>query len=72
MLTEIKNRGVDDVCMVVCGELKGLPEPVTTTWQYVQRQACILRVLLPDLRNADYHERKIENGSDDHGGEVRS
>lgn len=27
VLTEIKNRGVDDVCMVVCDGLKGLPDP---------------------------------------------
>ena len=26
VLTEIKNRGTDDVCMVVCDGLKGLPE----------------------------------------------
>jgi putative transposase len=32
VLTEIKNRGVEDVCLVVCDGLKGLPEPITTTW----------------------------------------
>ena len=31
VLTEIKNRGVADVCIVVCDGLKGLPESVTTT-----------------------------------------
>jgi transposase-like protein len=42
VLTEIKNRGVEDVCMVVCDGLKGLPESITTTWTYAQVQACIL------------------------------
>ena len=34
VLTEIKNRGVDDVCIVVCDGLKGLPESITTTWPF--------------------------------------
>ncbi|MDT7552282.1 MAG: putative transposase, partial [Pseudonocardiales bacterium] len=32
VLTEIKNRGVNDVLMVVCDGLTGLPDAVTTTW----------------------------------------
>ncbi len=32
VLTEIKNRGVDDVCIVVCDGLKGLPESIGATW----------------------------------------
>jgi putative transposase len=32
VLTEIKNRGVKDVCIVVCDGLKGLPESINTTW----------------------------------------
>ena len=31
VLTEIKNRGVNDVLMVVCDGLTGLPDAVTTT-----------------------------------------
>jgi transposase-like protein len=33
VLTEIKNRGVQDVCIAVCDGLKGLPEAITTTWE---------------------------------------
>src|SRR3954453_41144 len=32
VLTEIKNRGVEDVCIVVCDGLKGLPESIAATW----------------------------------------
>ena len=32
VLTEIKNRGAADVCIVVCDGLKGLPEAITTVW----------------------------------------
>jgi transposase-like protein len=31
VFTEIKNRGVKDVCIAVCDGLKGLPEAITTT-----------------------------------------
>ena len=33
VLTEIKNRGVADVCIAVCDGLKGLPEVITTGWE---------------------------------------
>jgi len=32
ILTEIRNRGVGDVCMLVCDGLKGLPEAVGQVW----------------------------------------
>lgn len=32
VLTEIRNRGVRDVCIVVCDGLKGLPEAVEAVW----------------------------------------
>ena len=33
VLTEIKNRGVRDVCMLVCDGLKGLPDAVSDVWE---------------------------------------
>lgn len=32
ILTELKNRGVEDVCMLVCDGLKGLPEAIGQVW----------------------------------------
>ncbi|HVU60694.1 MAG TPA: IS256 family transposase [Mycobacteriales bacterium] len=52
VLTEIKNRGVEDVCIVVCDGLKGLPESITTTWQYAAVQACILHLIRNTFRYA--------------------
>jgi len=52
VLTEIKNRGVEDVCMVVCDGLKGLPESITTTWQFATVQACILHLIRNTFRYA--------------------
>ena len=52
VLTEIKNRGVEDVCIVVCDGLKGLPESITTTWQFATVQACILHLVRNTFRYA--------------------
>jgi transposase-like protein len=40
VLADLKNRGVTDVCVVVCDGLKGLPESITITWTRVRRQGC--------------------------------
>jgi putative transposase len=45
VLTEIKNRGVADVCMVVCDGLKGLPEAIETVWPQALTQTCIIHLL---------------------------
>jgi transposase-like protein len=45
VLTEIKNRGVADVCIVVCDGLKGLPESITTVWELAQVQTCVIHLI---------------------------
>jgi putative transposase len=52
VLTEIKNRGVEDVCLVVCDGLKGLPESITTTWSFAQVQTCISHLIRNTFRYA--------------------
>ncbi len=42
VLTEIRNRGVRDVCMLVCDGLKGLPDAVSATWEKTIVQTCIV------------------------------
>ena len=42
VLTEIKNRGTKDVCIVVCDGLKGLPEAVNTVWGEAIVQTCVV------------------------------
>ena len=41
----IKNRGVRDVCMVVCDGLKGLPDAVGAVWEKTIVQTCAARLL---------------------------
>ena len=52
MLTEIKNRGVEDVCITVCDGLKGLPEAITTVWELAVVQTCIVHLIRNTFRYA--------------------
>jgi len=45
VLTELKNRGVADVLMMVCDGLKGLPEAVNTVWEKTTVQTCVIHLL---------------------------
>ncbi|BBX64935.1 IS256 family transposase [Mycobacterium saskatchewanense] len=52
VLTEIKNRGTGDVCIVVCDGLKGLPEAVNTVWDRAIIQTCVIHLLRNTFRYA--------------------
>jgi len=52
VLTEIKNRGVADVCIVVCDGLKGLPEAINTVWELAVVQTCIIHLIRNTFRFA--------------------
>jgi putative transposase len=52
VLTEIKNRGVTDVLMVVCDGLKGLPDAVNTVWEQTVVQTCVVHLLRNSFRYA--------------------
>ena len=52
VLTELKNRGVSDVCIVVCDGLKGLPDAIGITWPAAITQTCVLHLLRASFRYA--------------------
>lgn len=52
VLTEIKNRGVGDVCIVVCDGLTGLPEAIEATWSRALVQTCVIHLLRNSFRYA--------------------
>jgi putative transposase len=52
VLTEIKNRGTEDVCIVVCDGLKGLPEAIAATWPLAIIQTCVLHLIRNTFRLA--------------------
>jgi putative transposase len=52
VLTEIKNRGVADCCMVVCDGLSGLPDAVGHVWPQALVQTCVIHLLRNSFRYA--------------------
>lgn len=52
VLTELKNRGVEDVCMVVCDGLKGLPDAIAQVWPAAVTQTCVIHLLRNSFRYA--------------------
>lgn len=50
--TEIKNRGVADVCIAVCDGLKGLPDAINTVWEQTVVQTCVIHLLRNTFRYA--------------------
>jgi len=52
VLTELRNRGVADVCMVVCDGLSGLPDAVANVWPQALVQTCIVHLLRNSFRYA--------------------
>jgi putative transposase len=52
MLTELRNRGVADVCIVCCDGLKGLPDAIAATWPLATVQTCVVHLVRNSLRYA--------------------
>lgn len=52
MLTELKNRGVQDAIIVCCDGLKGLPESIRATWPAATVQTCVVHLVRNSLRFA--------------------
>jgi transposase-like protein len=52
VLSELKGRGVADVCIVCCDGLTGLPEAITVTWPQAIVQLCVVRLIRASLRYA--------------------
>jgi len=52
ILTEIKNRGTNDVRIAVCDGLKGLPDAIGTAWPLAVVQTCVIHLLRNTFRYA--------------------
>lgn len=52
VLTEIKNRGTRDVCILVCDGLSGLPDAVNSVWPQTIVQACVVHLIRASFRYA--------------------
>jgi transposase-like protein len=50
VLTELRNRGIVDVCIVCCDGLVGLPESINGTWPEALVQTCVVHLVRNTLR----------------------
>jgi transposase-like protein len=51
-LSDLKNRGVEDILLVACDGLKGLPDAITTLWPAATVQLCVVHLVRASLRYA--------------------
>jgi putative transposase len=58
VMGELKARGVEDVLVVVCDGLTGLPQAVTSVWPQAIVQTCIVHLTRASLRWVNYQDRK--------------
>jgi putative transposase len=58
VLTEIRHRGVEDVLLVCCDGLKGLPDAIEATWPHALVQTCVIHLVRASLRFASWKDRK--------------
>jgi putative transposase len=52
VLSELKSRGVADVCIVCCDGLTGLPDAIGVTWPQAVVQLCVVHLIRASLRYA--------------------
>nr|WP_220818192.1 IS256 family transposase [Amycolatopsis echigonensis] len=55
VLAELRNRGVEDVMIVCCDGLKGLPEAINSAWPLADVQQCVVHLVRNSLK---YSSRK--------------
>lgn len=58
VMTELKNRGVEDILMAIVDGLKGFPDAVTAVFPDTTVQTCIVHLLRHSLDLVGYKDRK--------------
>ena len=62
VLTELKNRGMEDIFILCADGLKGLPEAVETTFPKAIFQTCIVHMMRHSLNYVPYTDKKAVAG----------
>lgn len=58
VLTELKNRGVNDVLIVCCDGLTGFPDAIEAVWPKATVQTCVVHLIRNSVRYVSYKDRK--------------
>ena len=59
VLTELKNRGVQDILIAAVDGLKGFPDAIEAVFPKTQVQLCIVHLIRGSLRYVSWKERKV-------------
>lgn len=59
ILTELKNRGLEDVLVCCVDGLKGFPDAIEAVWPETIVQTCIVHMIRNSLRFVSYKDRKL-------------
>jgi putative transposase len=57
VFTELKNRGVEDCCILVCDGLKGMADSVVNVWPLCTVQTCVIHLVRNTFRYASRADR---------------
>lgn len=58
VMNDLKARGIEDVLVVVCDGLTGLPNAITAVWPQATVQTCIVHLTRASLRWVNWKDRK--------------
>jgi putative transposase len=58
VMTELKNRGVEDILIAVVDGLKGFPDAITAVFPQAQVQTCIVHLIRNSLDFVSYKDRR--------------
>lgn len=58
VLTELRNRGIEDVLIACCDGLTGLPEAIEQTWPQTVVQTCVVHLIRGSVRFCSWKDRK--------------
>jgi putative transposase len=58
VVTELRNRGVEEIFIACVDGLKGLPEAIETVFSHTQVQQCIVHMVRQSLRYVNWKQRK--------------
>jgi putative transposase len=61
VITELRNRGVEDVIFVCCDALKGLPEAIEAVWPQASVQTCVVHLIRASLRSAPTRTARLSS-----------
>jgi putative transposase len=58
ILTEMRNRGVQDILIACVDGLKGFPEAIQSVYPKTQVQLCVVHMVRNSLKYVNWKERK--------------